>query len=210
MPPFRATHRCGIATVAPCDRVCLRSQVSVDDLRVTRADFDKALTEVKPAFGASFDDLDQCVRGGILAYGGALPQLQATASAMISQLQGSERTPLISMLFEGGAGAGKTALAASLAKASGFPFIRLVSPNTLLGMGEMAKAAHIAKVFDDAHKSPLSVVLLDDIERLLEYVRIGPRFSNAVLQTLLTVIKKVPQKARLVVIGTTSNCETLE
>ena len=40
----------------------------------------------------------------------------------------------------------------------------------------------IAKVFDDAHKSPLSMVVLDDLERLLEYVRIGPRFSNLVLQ----------------------------
>lgn len=31
-------------------------------------------------------------------------------------------------------------------------------------------------------QSPLSVIVLDDIERLLEYVAIGPRFSNAVLQ----------------------------
>jgi vesicle-fusing ATPase len=38
------------------------------------------------------------------------------------------------------------------------------------------------QVFEDAYKSPLSIVILDDIERLLEYVAIGPRFSNAVLQ----------------------------
>lgn len=37
-------------------------------------------------------------------------------------------------------------------------------------------------MFEDAYKSPLSIVILDDIERLLEYVAIGPRFSNAVLQ----------------------------
>ena len=42
-------------------------------------------------------------------------------------------------------------------------------------MTESAKAQHIARVFDDAHKSPLSLVMLDDLERLLEYVRIGPR-----------------------------------
>jgi hypothetical protein len=40
-------------------------------------------------------------------------------------------------------------------------------------------------------QSPLSIVILDDIERLLEYVAIGPRFSNAVLQTLLVLLKKV-------------------
>lgn len=105
---------------------------------------------------------------------------------------------------------GKTALAASLALQSGFPFIKLVSPNSLVGMPETSKAQHIARVFDDAHKSPLSLVMLDDLERLLEYVRIGPRFSNVVLQTLLTCIKKVPRSSKLVVIATTSSAATLE
>ena len=41
-------------------------------------------------------------------------------------------------------------------------------------------------------QSPLSMVVLDDIERLLEFVPIGPRFSNALLQTLLVLLKKQP------------------
>ena len=54
-------------------------------------------------------------------------------------------------------------------------------------------------------QSPLSIIVLDDIERLLEYVAIGPRFSNGILQTLLVLLKKVPpQSRRLLVIGTTS------
>ncbi len=36
--------------------------------------------------------------------------------------------------------------------------------------------------------------MLDDLERLLEYVAIGPRFSNAVLQVLLILLKKQPPK----------------
>ena len=107
-------------------------------------------------------------------------------------------------------GAGKTALAASLALNSSFPFVKIVSPNGLVGMGEAAKAAHIARVFDDAHKSPLSLIVLDDLERLLEYVRIGPRFSNIVLQTLLTCVKKVPRTAKLIVLATSSSAQTLE
>lgn len=38
--------------------------------------------------------------------------------------------------------------------------------------------------------------MLDDVERLLEYVAIGPRFSNAVLQTLLVLVKKQPPAGR--------------
>jgi len=61
-------------------------------------------------------------------------------------------------------------------------------------------------VFEDAYKSPLSLIVLDDIERLLEFVHIGPRFSNTVLQALLVLIKKKPPNAqrKLLVIGTTS------
>lgn len=45
-----------------------------------------------------------------------------------------------------------------------------------------AKASQVLKVFEDAYKSPQSIIILDDIERLLEYVGIGPRFSNVILQ----------------------------
>lgn len=50
------------------------------------------------------------------------------------------------------------------------------------------------QVFEDAYKSQLSCVVVDDIERLLDYVPIGPRFSNLVLQALLVLLKKAPPK----------------
>lgn len=53
------------------------------------------------------------------------------------------------------------------------------------------------QVFDDAYKSQLSCVVVDDIERLLDYVPIGPRFSNLVLQALLVLLKKAPPKVRV-------------
>ncbi len=67
------------------------------------------------------------------------------------------------------------------------------------------------KVFDDAYKSPLSIIVLDDIERMMEYVGIGPRFSNLVLQALLVLIKKVPSTAgrKLMVVATTTMPEVM-
>merc|ERR1711998_12939 len=55
-------------------------------------------------------------------------------------------------------------------------------------------------------KSQLSLLLIDDLERILEYTPIGPRFSNPVLQTLLVLLKKPPPEAgrRLLVVGTTA------
>jgi vesicle-fusing ATPase len=67
-------------------------------------------------------------------------------------------------------------------------------------------------MFEDAYKSPLSLIILDNIERLLDYVRIGPRFSNAVLQTLLVLIKRNPpnESSRLIVVGTTNSGHLLD
>ena len=63
----------------------------------------------------------------------------------------------------------------------------------------------------DSYKSPLSIIFIDDIERIIDYVPIGPRFSNTVLQTLLVLLKKIPpdEGRRLLVIGTTSCPELL-
>ena len=67
------------------------------------------------------------------------------------------------------------------------------------------------KVFTDAYKSELSCVVVDDIESLLDYAPIGPRFSNFVLQTLKLLFKKLPPKGRkLLLIATTSEKELVK
>jgi vesicle-fusing ATPase len=74
---------------------------------------------------------------------------------------------MVSILLHGDAGAGKSALAATMAMESDFPFIKLISPETMIGMTENAKINEINKVFNDSYKSPLSVIVIDNIERLL-------------------------------------------
>jgi vesicle-fusing ATPase len=50
------------------------------------------------------------------------------------------------------------------------------------------------------------LIILDNIERIIEFIKIGCRFSNLVLQTILVYIKKIPPKKnrKLMIIGTTS------
>mmetsp|Transcript_4475 Transcript_4475/g.11805 ORF Transcript_4475/g.11805 Transcript_4475/m.11805 type:complete len:208 (-) Transcript_4475:1703-2326(-) len=118
----------------------------------------------------------------------------------------------MSILLEGPTGAGKTALAAHTARNAAFPFMKFVSPENYVGYSEASRCAAIAKVFDDAYKSSLSIIVLDNIERLIDFVNIGPRFSNTVLQALMVLIKRAPKKEgrRLLVIGTTSHIEFLQ
>eukprot|EP01051_Picozoa_sp_SAG22_P005589 SAG22_NODE_336_length_12071_cov_10.875125_10_plen_149_part_00 len=51
----------------------------------------------------------------------------------------------------------------------------------------------------------------DNLERLLGYVPIGPRFSNEILQTLLVLLKKIPPKGRkLLILASATSLGILE
>ena len=182
------------------------------DFRVCNEDFDMALDEVKPAFGQHTDEFEKCIPGGIQPYSEEFSHMIGSCMSIIEQLRGSTNTPLMSLLLHGERGCGKTALSAHLAQKSDYPFVRRITSENYVGYSEPAKIAAIAKVFEDAYKSDLSCIVLDDIERLIDYVRIGPRFSTPVLQALFALLKKPPPKenSRLLVLGTTADPHFLE
>lgn len=89
--------------------------------------------------------------------------------------------------------------------------MKICSPDDMVGFTESAKCKAIRKVFDDAYRSMMSCVVVDNIERLLDYGPIGPRYSNLTLQALLVLLKKSPPKGRrLLVFATTSRRDVLE
>jgi len=177
----------------------------VENLRVNRDDFMNALEEVIPAFGVSKEELERVVQNGIIHYDQVVNDILRSGQLFVEQVRTSTRTPLVSLLLHGPPGSGKTALAATIARASEYPFMKLVSPDDMVGFSESQKVAAIGKIFSDSYKSPLSVVVVDSLERLLDFTPIGPRFSNSVLQSLLVLFAKRPPKGRrLLVIATTS------
>ncbi|ESK95109.1 vesicular-fusion protein sec18 [Moniliophthora roreri MCA 2997] len=177
----------------------------VENLRVNRMDFMSALEEVHPAFGVSEEELQQVIQNGIIHFDTKVDEILRSGQLLVDQVKTSTRTPLVSVLVHGPPGAGKTALAASIAQASQYPFIKLISPDSMVGFSEAQKVSAINKIFADSYKSPLSVIVVDNLERLLEWTPIGPRFSNTVLQTLLVLFARRPPKGRrLLVIATSS------
>uniref|UniRef100_H2YXP3 Vesicle-fusing ATPase n=2 Tax=Ciona savignyi TaxID=51511 RepID=H2YXP3_CIOSA len=183
---------------------------TIDELKVRRADFMAGLeNDVKPAYGAKEEDIQRYMRNGIFMWGPPVQNALDSGGLLVNQVRNSNKTPLVSVLITGATGCGKTALATRIALDSGFPFLKICSPSDLVGFSEAAKCQHLKKVFDDAYKSQLSCVV-DDIEKLIDYNPIGPRFSNTVTQALMVLCKNLPPpKRRLLVIGTSSNKELL-
>ncbi|CCH62266.1 hypothetical protein TBLA_0G03290 [Henningerozyma blattae CBS 6284] len=183
----------------------------IANLKVTRSDFLNALQEVTPAFGISEEDLKSCVEGGIIRYSEKIDSILKNGDRYVRQVKESEKSRLVSLLIHGPSGSGKTALSAAIALNSQFPFIRLISPNDISGMSEAAKITFIDNTFRDAYKSPLNILVIDSIETLVDWVPIGPRFSNNILQVLKVALKrKPPQDRRLLIMTTTTNRTVLQ
>lgn len=185
---------------------------AAEKLMITRADFMYSLeNDVKPAFGASQEVLQNFLSGGIIVWGNPVQDILEDGRLLLQQAAGTDGSGLVSIMLEGAPNAGKTALAAQLALNSGFPFVKICSPDDMVGFTESAKCMQIRKIFDDAYRSSMSCIVVDNIERLIDYGPIGPRYSNLTLQALLVLLKKSPPRGRrLLVICTTSRKDVLD
>ncbi|KDR09213.1 Vesicle-fusing ATPase 1 [Zootermopsis nevadensis] len=185
---------------------------AMEKLLVNRSDFLHALeNDIKPAFGTSGEVLEHFLARGIINWGTPVSSILEDGMLFIQQARATDTSGLVSVLLEGPPNSGKTALAAQLAKNSDFPFVKVCTPEEMVGFTESAKCLHIRKVFDDAYRSQLSCILVDNIERLLDYGPIGPRYSNLTLQALLVLLKKEPPKGRkLLILCTSSRRQVLE
>ncbi|KAH7058748.1 vesicle-fusing ATPase [Macrophomina phaseolina] len=193
----------------------------VVNMKVKREDFLNALEEVRPLFGVAEEELEKRITGGIIHYSPTINSILDEGNLYINQVR-KGGSPVLSVVLHGPPGSGKTALAAELAMKSEFPFIKLISPEDMVGYGEMQKVQLLDKTFRDAYKSAMSVVVIDNIELLVDWVPIGPRFSNTVLVALKVLLGKQPPKAsgasgdsrsdgrRLLILATTTERSVLQ
>ncbi|EOA84868.1 transport between ER and Golgi ATPase protein [Exserohilum turcicum] len=185
-------------------------KADVENIKVMRQDFLNALDDVKPLFGVAEEELGKRLRHGIIHYSSFIEDILQDGRLYINQVRKPESSPLLSVVLHGPPGSGKTALASKMAIDSGYPFIKLISAEDMIGYSEMQKVQQLDKTFRDAYKSPLSVIVIDSIELLLDWVPIGPRFSNTVLAALKVLLGKEPPKdRRLLIFATTTERSVL-
>ena len=95
----------------------------VDQLTVNRQDFEQAFEDVKPAFGVSEEDMQKCLRGGIIHFSPFISNILEEGSRYVKQVQQPDSTPIFSTILHGPPGSGKTAMAAKIALDSNYPFV---------------------------------------------------------------------------------------
>lgn len=86
---------------------------------------------------------------------------------------------------------GKTAtLACSLSKHS--CSIHFIDARHIARVSELNRVSRLYDMMEDAHSACKSVIVIDEIERIIEYVKEGPRFQNQILQAVLIMLKSKP------------------
>ncbi|KAJ1338579.1 vesicle-fusing ATPase [Microdochium nivale] len=181
-----------------------------EDVMLMRDDFMRALEDVKPAYGVSEEELESSAPNGIVHYSPHIRTILANGMNFVEQLRATQNAPLLSVLIHGARGAGKTALAAEIGLKSKFPFVKLVRPIDV-GTSEAGKLEYLRRVFADAYKSTLSMVILDRIETIIDWNPIGQRFSNAIVQYISALLQTTPPKGRrLLIVATTSRRNMLD
>ncbi|EWY86161.1 vesicle-fusing ATPase [Fusarium oxysporum NRRL 32931] len=184
----------------------------IEHMKVKWSDFLLALSEVRPAYGASEAELEAALSQDIIHYSPDIQRILNDMLGVAHMVKEDSEKLTSSIIFHGAQGSGKTALTAHIAKLSDIPFIRMITPQKLAGYrDDFAKSEFIHKTFSDAQKSAVSVVILDSIEQLIGWNPIGPRFSMTVLGTLSALITSPPINGhRLLVLATTSQPNVLK
>ncbi|CAG0903501.1 unnamed protein product, partial [Cyprideis torosa] len=120
---------------------------AADKLMVSMDDFRHALeNDIKAAFGTAEEVLDQFMERGIIEWGEPVRSVLEDGRLLIQQVQAGHGSGLVSVLLDGPPNSGKTALASYLAKNSGLPFVKICTPEDMVGFTESAKCLQIRKV----------------------------------------------------------------
>ena len=138
------------------------------------------------------DQLNFMYNRGIIDFNDSISEIISCVKKLLSTMGRAQSSSMNrqALLLRGDSGTGKSAMASYIAnEVAKWPFIRVVSADNYVGAADITVCSAINKIFTDAYKSKQSIIILDDVERLIGYT-MGPRFSNPVLQAILTCIRR--------------------
>ena len=183
-----------------------------EPITIRRNDFQKALTDIIPNYGlgqTSNDLRKQYLPYGLLNYGYAWEQLENKLKTTFSKIRDSENLHF-NVLVSGHSGTGLSALAVNYALELGSSCVKLITKEDILGLDETSQSEKIKELYDEATKSREAVIILDAVELLISYCRVGEKYSNAVLQSIFAILRSHPKKGRRVTVIATMNSELLQ
>jgi vesicle-fusing ATPase len=175
---------------------------------VTKSDFEKSIDEIKPQFGSVSTIIDMICSIPFSLYSEIYEDTYNDILYKISHLKNGNKQ---SFLLVGPHYCGKTVMAAQLAKQSNYNCIKFINAESL--MNNMMKELALNDIVDMGMKSDSCIIILDSIEKIIEYSKLGNLYNNKILQMIYIILDRVIQNNKLTIIMTSHNlelCETLD
>lgn len=182
----------------------------LDSIEVKKDDFVSAMKhEIKPALGASETILEKIAKP-IIVWDPAIELIKEQMSnAIMKTLEESSSRRTHCVLIVGEANSGLTTIGGNMAAQSKFPFIRVFQAKDTAGEVESVAIQYMKKLFHDAERSEQSCILFDDIDVILRYCHIGPRFSDNLTNLFIQNIKDESVEHRRLIICTCENQQAI-
>ena len=116
-----------------------------------------------------------------------------------------------SFLISGDRFVGKTSFAAFCAEQLNFPYTKIVTCDKIYSLTENQKISYLLKVFEDSKRCKQSCIILDDLLRLIQFIPLGNKYNNSILQLIMNFLKapKIPNKTQIL-ISTSQNKKVLQ
>jgi transitional endoplasmic reticulum ATPase len=190
------------------------TQIDVGAMQVDSADFDAALTEVRPsAVREVFTDVPDVLWNDV---GGAFEVKQALTEAVIWPLQHGavfarlRLAPTKGVLLTGPPGTGKTLMAKALATEAGVNFISVRGPQLLNQyVGESERA--VRQIFAKARMAAPCIIFFDEIDALAPVRGTGDgAVMERVVAQLLTEIDGIEDLKGVFLLGATNRVDRID
>ncbi len=188
------------------------SQDFVEAINVEKEDFEQALKEMKPASGRVFEvDLRDA---GWSRMAGYAPEIEYLKEVIlwplqnISFLSGMGVNHQEGLLLTGPSGVGKTLMARSLAKESGFNVIEIHGPELISKyMGESER--NIRELFRQAREMAPTVVILDGVDSMTSSGWSDSKVIDRVVNQLVMEMNAISSEKPILVTATANRAEDI-
>lgn len=184
-----------------------KKELQESDICVTMTHFLSALEDISPMFGKGLKQLSSLLPREYLHLRGQQNCLQEIETFL------KRPKALKTILVTSETGNGKTTLVTKLALDKKMKYTKVLRMIDLVNSDEIGKINSLVDIFSAAYLSDESLIVLDDLEILINYAKMGLQttFSNRLYQTLITLLKTGPPRDhRLTIVATCTDDEFTE
>lgn len=169
--------------------------------KIMQWDLIKSVEEIKPQFGSISKEIEIITSKEYELYSKEYREIYLDVLERINNLKMGN---VLTILIQGDSYVGKTTMACQIAKNSGLNCIKFINSEKLLG--NVMKETQLYDIFQQGIKSDSFIMILDCVEKIIEYSKLGNIYSNKILQTIYSILTKIiDSNKKIVIILTSSN-----